>query len=183
MPATVNVIDQITPGSTAAEKAWVSDKGNLVEGHELSATKGFLQAQVLKFTEQGAGTYTGTINLPAGAVIADILVVAEALWTAATSASLVVGDGDDADGFFAATNLKATDLLAGESASLGEKDGGLLGAYNAGTSTHITNRYDADARTITATVTSVGAGTAGRTRVIVLYTIADQEQDASFVAA
>ena len=170
-----NLVDQITAGQTAARKAVVTDANNKVHGHQITSTIGLVQAQVAKFTENGAGTYTASFSIPAGSILIDIIVVAEALWTAATSAALTIGDGDDADGFFASTDLKATDLLAGESASLGEKDGGLLGAYNAGTSTHITNRYDADARTISAVVTSVGAGTAGRTRVVVLYTLADQE--------
>lgn len=125
-----------------------------------------------RFVENGAGTYTADFILPAGATLVDIIVEAEALWTAATSAVIDIGDSADPDGYFSAVNLKATDLLAGESVSLGstQVNGGDGAAYViVGTSTHLSRRYSASERTITATVTSVGAGTAGRTRVTVLY--------------
>ena len=121
-------------------------------------------AEVL-FTEAGAGTYTGTIALPAGSRIIDIGVDGQALWTAATSASMIVGDDDDDDGFFTATNLKATDLLAGEINNI-EHPGGKAGAYIASEQRVL---YSADARNIIGKVTSVGAGTAGRTRMYVVY--------------
>jgi len=124
----------------------------------------------LRFVETGAGTYTGTITIPAYAILLDVVTYAEALWTAGTSAGLNVGDDDDADGFQAAIDLKATDLLAGESLSF--HAGGAaadLGAYLDGTATHVTNRVSASERTITATVVSVGAGTAGRTVVAAVW--------------
>jgi len=136
-----------------------------------------VRSKGLRFVETGAGTYTGTITIPAYAVVADILVYAEALWTAATSASMVVGDDDDADGFYAAIDLKATDLLAGESLSF--SFGGAaadLGAYLDGTATHVTNRVSATERTLTVTITSVGAGTAGRTVVVPFWSQAVLEQ-------
>lgn len=130
-----------------------------------------VQAMQARFVENGAGTYTADFLLPAGATLVDIIVEAEALWTAATSASLEIGDTGDPDGWFTAVDLKATDLLAGESVSLQstQLQGGLIGAYAIGTLTHIDRQYSASERTITATVVSVGAGTAGRTRVTVLY--------------
>lgn len=115
----------------------------------------------------GAGTYTATVAIPAGAWILDIMVQAVALWTATTSASLEVGDGTDPDGFYTAVDLKATDLLAGETLAFA-KAGGQEGAYV--TATHVLGRYAAAARTITATVVTVGAaGNAGRTRLVVIY--------------
>jgi hypothetical protein len=132
-----------------------------------------LQVLSVRFEEDGAGTYTAEYILPAGSILYDIVVTAEALWTAATSAALVVGNAGDPDGYIASTNLKATDLLAGESISIGggtDTAGGKAGADAiAGTNTHVVDRYGSAATTITATVTSVGAGTAGRTRVDVLY--------------
>jgi len=141
-----------------------------------------LQAQTLRFVEAGAATYTGSFRLPLDAILVDLIVVADALWAAATSASLIVGDADDDDGFIAATNLKATDLLANESLSIGSTTtlGGVPGAYlTVGTSTHTTHRAaselgaaavaGAGTGIITAKIVSVGAGTTGRTRVIVIY--------------
>lgn len=125
----------------------------------------------LTFTETtGAGTYTGTVALPAGSTIHDIIVNGVALWTATTSASLIVGDGTDPDGFFAATDLKATDLLAGESLSFALA-GGKAGAYIA--NSQVSPRYSATARNVIAVVTTVGAaGSAGRTNVQVVYSVA-----------
>ena len=177
--AATNVIDQITAGSTQARKAWVSDAQNEVEGHKLDVTHGLVQAQTVKFVEAGAATYTGTISLPAGAIIVDIIVHVEAVWAAGTSASLEVGDSATADGFFTAVDLKATDLVADESVNLTEKDGGVNGAYN--TATHVTDRRApaGATRDIVCTVVSVGAGTAGRTRVTVLYVVEEIEVTAT----
>lgn len=118
------------------------------------------------FTETGAGTYTGAVSLPAGATLIDIIVHAVALWDAATSATLKVGDVADDDGYFTAVNLKATDLLAGESIAF-DNAGGKAGADIA--NSQVNRRYLATARTISGIVTSVGAGTAGRTRMTVIY--------------
>ena len=117
------------------------------------------------FTEAGAGTYTGTIALPAGSRIIDIGVDGQAVWTAGNSAKLIVGDGDDNNGFFTETNLKATDLAAGEINNI-EHPGGKAGAYIASDQRVL---YSTAARNIIGVATSVGAGTAGRTRLYVVY--------------
>lgn len=119
-----------------------------------------------EFIENGAGTYTASVALPAGATLIDIIVNAVALWTAATSATMKVGDAADDDGYFTGVNLKATDLLAGESISF-DQAGGKAGAYIA--NSQVSPRYSATARVISGVVTSVGAGTAGRTRMLVIY--------------
>lgn len=132
-----------------------------------------IQRLSARFVEDGAGTYGAEFILPAGSTLYDIIVTAEALWTAATSASLEVGNAGDPDGYLTAVDLKATDLLAGESVSIGGglyTAGGTAGADAVvGTNTHIVDRYYSAESTILATVVSVGAGTAGRTRVDVLY--------------
>lgn len=126
-------------------------------------------AKEVTFTEEGAGVYTGGVTVPAGATIVDIIVHATALWDASSSATMIVGDSDD-DGFYTGVNLKATDLTAGQSLSFAQS-GGKAGAYNVGTNTHWTNRYSSSSRTINGIVTSVGAGTAGRTRMTVVYAL------------
>lgn len=132
--------------------------GYLVEAHEVS------------FTETtGAGTYTGSVTVPAGATILDIIVNGVALWTATTSATLIVGDVTDPDGYYTAVDLKATDLLAGESISFALA-GGKAGAYIA--NSQVSPRYSASERTISGVVTTVGAaGSAGRTRMVVVYVL------------
>lgn len=121
-----------------------------------------------KFTETtGAGVYTASVAIPAGATVEDVIVNGVALWTATTSATLKVGDATDDDGFYTAVNLKATDLLAGESLSFA-KAGGKEGAYIV--ATHVLSRYSASARVISGIITTVGAaGSAGRTRMVVVY--------------
>lgn len=123
------------------------------------------QASVLFTQTSGNGTYTGTIALPAGSNIMDVAVHGDVLWDASTSASLVVGDGASANGFFLATDLKATDLLGGEVNNI-EHPGGLAGAYIASEQRVL---YSASARNVIGVVTQVGTGTAGRTRLVVTY--------------
>lgn len=129
-----------------------------------------VQAQEATFTETtGAGTYTGSISVPAGATLIDIIVHGVALWTATTSATMKVGDATDDDGYFTGIDLKATDLLAGESLSFALA-GGKAGADIAGSQAN--RRYSSSARTISGIVTTVGAaGSAGRTRMEVLYVL------------
>lgn len=121
------------------------------------------------FTEtSGAGVWTGAIVVPAGATIVDIIVNAVALWTSQTSANMKVGDTDD-DGYYTNIDLKATDLLAGESISFALA-GGKAGAYIA--NSQVSPRYNVAAVTINGIITKVGTtGTAGRTRMTVLYSL------------
>ena len=127
-------------------------------------------AEEVTFTEtSGAGTWTGAVSLPAGATILDIIINGMALWTSQTSATLKVGDTGDDDGYYTAVDLKATDLLAGESLSFAMA-GGKAGAYIA--NSQVSPRYYATATTINGIITKVGTtGTAGRTRMVVMYSV------------
>jgi hypothetical protein len=188
-----NAIDQITAlGATEAEKVVTTDKNNKVTALEvgnnpIAAATPALQSQEVVFREangSAAGTYTGTIQLPAGATLVDLIVQQDALWDAGTSASLKVGDTVDDDGFFTAVDLKATDLLADESVNLNGRSGGVEGAFVAGTLTHITDRRKATAalNQIIGVVTTVGTlGTAGITRLIAVYSVATAV-DSTFAA-
>jgi hypothetical protein len=139
-------------------------------GRLLASLEGIAPAYTAEatFTETGAGTYTATLPLPAGATLLDVIVNGVALWEAATSAVLIVGDATDPDGYYAAVNLKATDLLAGESLSFALA-GGKAGAYIA--NAQVSPRFAVAARSVIGVVTSVGAGTAGRTRMTVVYSV------------
>lgn len=121
------------------------------------------------FTEStGAGTYTGSVTIPAGSTLIDIQVQSTALWDTATSATMIVGDADDDNGFYDAIDLKATDLVVDEIIRF-SSTGGKEGAYIV-TLTGELNSYDAAARVITGKITTVGStGSAGRTRMLVLY--------------
>ena len=139
-----------------------------------NAKANLIQAKEVTFTEvAGSGVYTGSVNLPAGATLVDIIVHAVAVWTAETSAAMIVGDVADPNGFFNAVNLKATDLAAGESISFahaGGKHGADLDEAAAGA--HVRRRYLATARVISGEITTVDAaedGGDGRTRMTVLW--------------
>ena len=162
--------------SAGAEKTVFDEDGVLYHrGSALTQTASQLNGakiyeQSVLFTEAGAGTYTGTVDLPAGAFIQDVIVHAIALWAAATSAAMIVGDVDDPNGFFDAVNLKATDLLAGESINFtqtGGKEGADLDDPAAGA--HVRRRYLTTPRIVTGKIVSVGAGTTGRTLMTVIY--------------
>lgn len=142
-----------------------ADEINLLDG----VTGALVQAHEVLFTENGEGTYTGSVTLPAGATLHDILINGVALWTAATSAVMKVGvNGGDDDGYYTGINLKATDLLAGESLSFALA-GGKAGAFIA--NSQVSPRYYAAQTVIDGVVTSTGAGTAGRTRMVVIFSV------------
>lgn len=155
---------KLTLGSTAV----TATAAELNKTDGITATGYLTVTEEMTFTETGVGTYTGTIALPAGARIIDIGCDGQALWDSAGACALVVGDAGSANGFFTSTDLKATDLLAGEINNL-EHPGGKAGAYIA---SEQRNLYSATARNIIGVVTvASGAGTAGRTRVYVVYAV------------
>jgi hypothetical protein len=121
------------------------------------------------FTETaGAGVYTGSVTVPAGATILDVKVRSTALWTAATSANMKVGDVAVDDGFYTGINLKATDLLVGEEINF-INTGGKEGSYIVAATGYRT-AYSSAARVVSGIITTVGgSGTAGRTRMQVVY--------------
>lgn len=138
-----------------------------------------------------AGTYVADIFVPAYAYIYDYLIHSEELFTAGTSAGLVIGtytvdsDGvistvEDADGFLATTSLKATNLTKGQSitpygdgASTLGRMGGIAGAsFTEGTSTHGLNLMADHDRIVRAIVTTVGTvGDAGEAFFFLVYAL------------
>lgn len=139
--------------------------------NQLTAITGYpVEAAEVTFTEtSGAGTYTGSVTIPAGATIHDIIVNGVALWDNAGACTLKVGDVADDDGYYTAVNLKATDLLAGESISFALA-GGKAGAYIA--NSQVSPLYSATARVISGIViTASTGGSAGRTRMQVIWSV------------
>lgn len=156
----------------ADEARFIESLGRQVRTREL----------VLKANGFAAGVYTVSLTLPAGAHLMDILVEGVALWNNGTSATLKVGDASVDDGYYTAVNLKATDLLAGESISFALA-GGKAGSYIA--NSQVSPRYSATARTISAIVTTVGTvPTTGETRIAVIWTqpAAESQTDNTYVA-
>lgn len=157
--AEINTLSGLTATATELNK---------VDG--LASSAYIAVAEEVTFTETtGAGVWTGSVSVPAGATILDVIVNGVALWNSQTSASMDVGDVADPDGYYAAIDLKATDLLAGESISFALA-GGKAGAYIA--NSQVSPRYSASARVVSGIITKVGSsGTAGRTRMTVVYAL------------
>ena len=141
---------------------------------------------VLKFTDDSgagaAGTYAADVTVPKGSYIIDVQIHGVALWNAGTSASLEVGDADDADLYYTAVNCKATDLAAGEVLSFGH-DGGTLGVGNTDDDGLI-GGYSSSMRQVTCKMTLVGtAATTGETRIVVIWAKPTDSVTSSFTAA
>ena len=110
----------------------------------------------------------GQVKVPANSYILDVQVHGVALWVSGAAVAMIVGDGDDDNGFHASTDLKATALLVGEANTM-EHPGGLAGAYTASEQRKF---YSASARTVIADITVTNHATAvsaGKTRVLVMY--------------
>ena len=136
------------------------------------------------FTETtGAGTYTGSVTVPANSWLLDIKIWNAVYWTATTSATLIVGDVADPNGWFAGVDLKTTDIVPGEVIDF-NNPGGKEGAYLVTATGERELMYASTARVITGEIITVGAaGNAGRSRMVVLYTDPTVPTTATKVAA
>lgn len=142
--------------------------------------QGAVISKLVNFVENAANTvHTGSVVIPAGAWLHGIEVTSSALW-GATSASMKVGDAADDDGYFTGINLKATDLLVGESLDTNPSTGwgGKEGAYlvaatgrRGPVATNFAKYYPAG--TTIAGIITVGtpAVTTGRTHMLVRYSV------------
>lgn len=126
-------------------------------------------------------THTGTVRLPARSTLLDIYLVPQVLWTA-TTATIVIGDANSANGWFTSTNLVATDLVLGERlqasqavATDGSYGGTFEGSYvtTAGrfgqAATNMIGGYCPTAYSVIGVVTVTGPTAVGTTRMTVIY--------------
>lgn len=155
--AELNIMDGVTA---------TKDEINKVDG--LPAGAYIIVVEERTFTETaGAGTYTATVNIPAGSTILDVIWRNTALWTATTSATMKAGLAADDDMFFTGVDVKAAPAVDGTGGF-----GGIScaqGDAGAGAATGSTV-YNAAAVVLTASVITVGAaGNAGRSRLLVMY--------------
>lgn len=143
------------------------------------AAAGMLVSKIVPFVEVATlTTHTGTVIVPAGAMLVDIYFWSSVLWTA-TDAAVVIGDAATANGWFTTCQLDTTDLVVGErlQASNANNWGGVNGAYltTAGRfgqqSGNMIGGYCATAYGVIAVCTKSGAGSAGRSFLQVVYAI------------
>lgn len=149
-------------------------------GSVLTTPAGVVVAQETLFTEiAGNKTHTASFTIPAGATIQDIIVTNTTVWNSGTSATLKIGiQGGDDDCFFTGVDLKTIPaagksinfaFATGHGASVPAIDGGGTTLQLGATSGFL---YSATAQVVDAIVTDVNvAGTNGRTRVTVLYSL------------
>lgn len=136
--------------------------------HGIPATAYIQVAEEVTFTETaGTGVYTGSVSVPAGSTILDVVWRNTAVWTANTSATMKAGVAADDDMFFTAVNVKSapaadgTGGFGGISAFKADTGGGAGSGFTA---------YNAGAVVVSGIVTVSGTtGTAGRSRMLVKY--------------
>ena len=118
-----------------------------------------------------AGVYTASVTIPEGAYVNDIIVQSVTSWNSATSATFILGDEDDPNGYMENTDVKST-LTTGKSTSILAESGagiGAAGVYIMDADGTGGGMYKAGTRKVTAQITTVGASTAGETRVVVSW--------------
>ncbi len=142
---------------------------------------GIVISKIVPFVEVATlTTHTGTVVLPAGSLLLDIYFWSTVLWTA-TDAAVVIGDANSANGYFTTCQLDTTDLVVGErlQASNANNWGGVNGAYltTAGRfgqqSGNAIGGYCPTAYSVIAVVSKTGAGTAGRSFLMVTYAVGE----------
>ncbi len=95
----------------------------VISGGVVQGPGNCLQQSVLFTETAGAGTYTGSVTIPAGCFLLEVIVHGVALWDNAGAVDMIVGDSQavtgDPDGIFVITSLKSGgDLNATQSISV-----------------------------------------------------------------
>jgi hypothetical protein len=127
----------------------------------MAANPGTVRAESVRFVEAdgtAAGTWSASFVIPAGSILVDVVIVNDVAWTATTSATLIVGDATDPDGYFAAVDLKTMTAGQGLSFAFPLAKQGAYVTPNIATSVGILRSLKAGSeRTVSASVTTVGA--------------------------
>jgi hypothetical protein len=123
----------LATGTVSQHRDEVVEVESLKVGSRASGSQAYATVcEGISFSEDGSSsTYTGTVEIPAGAILHDIQFVTTVLWGAGTSAEFIIGDDDDPNGWLEDLSVKATDHLVGELISVMHADlwGGSEGAY------------------------------------------------------
>ncbi len=142
---------------------------------------GIVVSKIVPFVEVATlTTHTGTVTLPAGCLLLDIYFWSTVLWTA-TDAAVIIGDANQSNGWMTTLQLDTTDLVVGErfQASNPNNWAGTTPTYltTAGRfgqqSTNVIGGYCPTAYSVIAVVSKTGAGTAGRSFMMVTYAVGE----------
>ncbi len=142
---------------------------------------GVVVSKIVPFVEVATlTTHTGTVTLPAGSLLLDIYFWSTVLWTA-TDAAVVIGDANQANGWMTSLQLDTTDLVVGErfQASNPNNWAGTTPTYltTAGRfgqqSANVIGGYCPNAYSVIAVCSKTGAGTAGRSFLMVTYAVGE----------
>jgi hypothetical protein len=181
VPGPMTITDNDFTGCVVGDVRTVSGLAAYIDNPVAGGGGAGVQVGSAQFSEStGAGTYTGSVVVPAGATILDIVLTSSAVWNAFTSATMQVGDAAQPAGWYTGINLKTGgELELGEQISFNQPNG-KNGIY-LNNAIGLRQGYSATARTISGVVTTSGAtGNLGRTRMLVEYVVASP-QDASKV--
>ena len=146
---------------------------------------------IMKWDDNGsvgvAGVYTASVTIPAGAYVSDIIIQSVTQWNAGTDAVLIVGDGDDANGYLESTSIQSvlttgihTSILACGAGAAGL---GAAGVYIMDSSGTGSGAYSSSAREVIAEITTTGTvASAGETRLVVIWTKPTDSVSSSYAA-
>jgi hypothetical protein len=150
--------------------------GNVIDPAEL-----ICEERTFTQVTNSGGKYTATVTIPANSWIIDIKVYGQVVWDSATSAILKVGDASVADGWYTGVRLHTTDLLINEVLSF-DSAGGVGGAYIDASTGLRNTMWSASERVLTAEVTEIttAGASAGRTRMLVIYSTTSSAGAATF---
>ncbi len=158
-----------------------------ISGGNVVSQTGTILFQEATFTEtSGSGVYTASFTIPGNSWLLDVKFINTAYWDNAGTAVLKAGDADALDGWFIGINLKATDLVAGTDQETLDFNnaGGKPGEYIVAATGERARMYYATEHAVIGTVTtSSTGGTAGRTRMLAIYTSPTNPTAASYVAS
>ncbi len=147
---------------------------------------GHILFQEVTFTEVGAaGTYAGSVTIPIDSWLLDVKIFNHIAWGAGTDAVMKVGDAATSDGWITDLSTKAGDIVAGANAEVVDFNnaGGKPGAYLVAATGERAEMYAPAERVITGHITTTGTtSTAGRTRMIVIYTDPTVPRAATYTA-
>lgn len=158
-----------------------------ISGGNVTSLTGEILCTEATFTETaGSGVYTASVSVPGESWLLDLKFINTAYWDNAGTVVLKAGDATTDDGWFTGINLKATDLVAGTNQETLDFNnaGGKPGGFIVAATGERARMYVATARLATGIVTtSSTGGTAGRLRMMALYTSPVVPVAASYVAS